>query len=76
MEYKGEFTQYNDAYRDRMMDNLDRIKYNADFVNQVRDMENYMHFNRPPALNPLGGAIPYQSNGAATVYASPHALPP
>ncbi len=61
-----------------MLDNLDNLKTSygkyggkdATFVNQVRDLENYMHFNRAPPLNPLSHAIPYQSLGrGGTVFA-------
>lgn len=83
-DYQGEYSRYNDSVRDRMLDGFDNLKQSyakyggkdASFVNQVRDMENYMHFNRPPPLNPLSHSVPYQSMGGATTYARQGALPP
>ena len=39
-------------------------------------MENYLHFNRAPALEPMVGAHPYVRNGNQTMVAKPYALPP
>lgn len=60
-DYKGEFSRYNDVHKDRMLDGLDKLRTNysqyggkdPNFQNQVRDLENYLYFNRPPPLNPL-----------------------
>jgi hypothetical protein len=62
-----------------MFDSLDNIKNtygkyggrDPDFVGQVRDMENYLHFNRPPPLNPLSSVVPISRAGPATIYAAP-----
>lgn len=84
IDYQGEYSRYNDAYRDRMLDSLDTLKNtysnyggkNASFVNQVRDLENYMYFNRPPPLNPLSQSVPYNSMGGQITFAKAGALPP
>ena len=83
-DFQGEYSRYNDAYRERMFDSLDALKNtyagyggkNASFVNQVRDMENYLYFNRPPPLNPLSQSVPYGFQGGQTTFARAGALPP
>lgn len=83
-DFKGQMSYNGDAFRDRMLDQMDTLRQNygmyggrnPDFVNQVRDMENYLHFNRPPPLNSLHGYSPYIKNGPLTTYASVNALPP
>jgi hypothetical protein len=65
-----------------MLDSLDQMKLKADrydlkdpnFVDQVRDLENHMHFNRAPPLSTMAdqpGAMPYQRVGPATTFAAP-----
>ncbi len=53
-----------------MYDNIDTLKQtygdyggkDKEFVSQVRDMENYLYYNRPPPLEPMRnqeGVYPY-----------------
>jgi len=70
-----------------MLDSLDELKHkyesyggkHADFVSQVRDMENYLYFNRSEGPIPAKDRpdyYPYQRMGNATVVAKNAALPP
>jgi len=53
-----------------MLDSLDQLKVkherygtnDADFLTQVKDLENYMHFNKAPPMSTMAdmpGALPY-----------------